>query len=72
MSLVKRVAEKKKLPCEALDGKQVFLLAGDGDKEALECLDEYTRELAVQIFNLQNILIRSGSPSAAGSADSLF
>ena len=45
-----------KLPCEALDGKQVFLLAGDGDKEALECLDEYTRELAVQIFNLQNIL----------------
>ena len=56
VSLVKRVAEKKKLPCEALDGKQVFLLAGDGDKEALECLDEYTRELAVQIFNLQNIL----------------
>ena len=56
VSLVKRVAEKKKLPCEALDGKQVFLLAGDGDKEALECLDEYTRELAIQIFNLQNIL----------------
>lgn len=56
VSLAVRVAKKKKIPIEEMDGKRVFLLAGDGDAETLECLDNYTREIAVQIFNLQNIL----------------
>lgn len=56
VSLVRRVAEIKRLPYEAMDGKKVFMMAGDGDEETLKCLDRYTKEIAVQIFNLQNIL----------------
>lgn len=56
VSLVRRVAEKKNIPFEELDGKKVFLMAGEGDMEVLACLDDYTKEIAVQIFNLQNIL----------------
>lgn len=56
VSLAERVAEKKKIPYGEMDGKRVFQLAGDGDEETLQCLDDYTKEIAVQIFNLQNIL----------------
>lgn len=56
VSLVRRVAEIKRLPYDAMDGKKVFMMAGDGDEETLKCLDRYTKEIAVQIFNLQNIL----------------
>lgn len=50
------VAQRKGIPHSQMDGKEVFRLAGEGDEETLACLDEYTRELAIQIFNLQNIL----------------
>lgn len=53
---VKRVATKKQIPDRELDGKKVFQMAGDGDEEVLACLNDYTKEIAVQIFNLQNIL----------------
>ncbi len=54
--LCKRVAKKKQLPEGAIDGNRVFQLLEDGDQEVIECMDEYTREIAIQIFNLQNIL----------------
>lgn len=49
-------AEKKKQQPEDVDGVQVFDRVNQGDPEALECLQKFTREIAVQIFNIQTIL----------------
>ncbi len=49
-------AEKKNLQPEDVDGMKVFERVNQGDPEALECLQEFTREIAVQIFNIQTIL----------------
>ena len=54
--LCKMYAEKKNLKAEEVDGIRVFEGVHAQEKEALECLQDYTREIAVQIFNLQNIL----------------
>ncbi len=69
MSLVKRVAEKK-LPCEALDGKRCFCWRETATKH-WNALTIY-EELAIQIFNLQNILDPERFAIGGGSVDSLF
>ena len=54
--LCKMYAEKKNLKAEEVDGIRVFEGVHAQEKEALECLQDYTKEIAIQIFNLQNIL----------------
>ena len=49
-------AEKAGLSCEKVTGEAVFDALHRGEKAAEESLMEYTREIAVQIFSLQNIL----------------
>ncbi len=49
-------AEKKGLPAEEVDGVRVFEAVNAGDEEAESCLRQFTREVAVQIFNLQTVL----------------
>lgn len=53
VGLVAKVAEAKGINVKELDGVQAFELMNNGDKEALELLEKYTRDLAVQIYNLQ-------------------
>ncbi len=54
--LCKQFAMKKNLQIEEVDGLMVFDAVNSGDKDAVECLQNYTREIAVQLFNLQTIL----------------
>lgn len=54
--LCKLYAERKNLKLEEVDGIRVFEAVNQGDEVAIACLDEYTREIAVQIFNLQTVL----------------
>ncbi len=49
-------AERKGLNPEDVDGIQVFDAVGRNDPDALEALTQFTKEIAVQIFNLQMIL----------------
>lgn len=49
-------AEKKGLPAEEVDGVRVFEAVNAGDEDAADCLQKFTREVAVQIFNLQTVL----------------
>jgi len=54
--LCKRYAEKMGLKEEDVDGILIFNAANNNEKEALEVLDEYTKEIAVSIFNIQTTL----------------
>lgn len=54
--LCKLYAEKKNLKASEVDGIMVFEAANNQETDALECLQQYTREIAVQLFNLQTIL----------------
>lgn len=54
--LCRMFAEKKGLNPEMVDGLQVFDAVNRQDADAVECLQEFTRQVAVQIFNLQNVL----------------
>lgn len=49
-------AAKKGLDPAEVDGVQVFQAVNRRDPEALDCLDRFAREIAVQIFNLQTVL----------------
>ncbi len=49
-------ARAKGLDPENVDGLLVFDAVNKGEQEALNCLDQYTKEIAVQIFNLQTVL----------------
>lgn len=55
-SLCTMYAEKKGLDKKEVSGVTVFKQVNDGDPEALEVLDRYTFEIALQIFNLQTVL----------------
>jgi predicted NBD/HSP70 family sugar kinase len=55
-SLCKMYAKRKNLPIDSVDGILVFENANKKEKQALDCLDDYTKEIAIQIFNLQTIL----------------
>ena len=54
--LCRMYAEKTNQKAEDVDGLVVFEAVNKGDIQAVECLDIYTKEIAVQIFNLQTIL----------------
>jgi len=41
---------------ETLDGHQFFKYANEGDKEILEVLNEFTKNVALQIINLQSVI----------------
>lgn len=54
--LCRMFADKKKLPPDEVDGIRVFEAVNAGDADAIECLKRYTKQIAVQIFNLQTVL----------------
>ncbi len=54
--LCRMFAEKKGLDPETVDGIMVFEAVNNKDGEAIECLQKYTKEIAVQLFNLQTVL----------------
>lgn len=49
-------AERKGLDAADVDGIRFFDAVNNGDSDAKACLKDFTREIAVQIFNIQNIL----------------
>jgi len=55
-ALLGAAARVKNIPIEELDGYKVFEYANNNDKDILKVLDDFTQNLAVQIFNLQCIL----------------
>lgn len=54
--LCEAFAREKELPSESIDGEKFFAAVEQNDPIALECLDRFTRRVAVQLFNLQMIL----------------
>ena len=54
--LCKRYAKKKGIAPETVNGRVVFDAVERYESEAVEALDAYTAEIAVQIFNLQTLL----------------
>lgn len=54
--LCQMYAAKKNLPPEDVDGIRVFDGVNGQEPEALECLQAFTKEIAVQIFNIQTVL----------------
>ena len=55
-SLCELYATKKRLAPSTVDGLMFFEAVENHDKDAIECLKQFTKEIAVQIFNLQTIL----------------
>lgn len=53
--LCKPVAKIKGLEESEVNGKKVFELANEGDRETLDILDDYCYKLALQLHNLQHI-----------------
>ena len=51
--LCREYAAMKTLDPSTVDGEMVFRAVDEGDEEAIAALDEFTREIAVQVFNLQ-------------------
>lgn len=54
--LCRLYAQKKNLNPETVDGMLVFDGVNRQEMQALEALEEFTKEIAVQIFNIQTIL----------------
>ncbi|WP_148410126.1 ROK family protein [Murimonas intestini] len=54
--LCRMYAEKKGLNPDEVDGVMVFNAVNQKDKDAEECLRKYTKEIAVQLFNIQTTL----------------
>ena len=54
--LCQMYAKEKNLPEDEVDGVVVFNAVNSGDEIAKICLNRFTREIAVQIFNLQTII----------------
>ena len=55
-ALCRSYAERKGLPPESVTGITVFDAVNSGEPEAADALNEFTSDIAVQIFNLQTIL----------------
>lgn len=49
-------AEKKGLNPSEVDGIMVFEAVNNQDADAISCLQQFTKEIAVQLFNLQTVL----------------
>ena len=56
LALCRSYAKAKGLDPEEVNGEIVFSAVEAGDQDAMECLDEYAGEIAVQLFNLQTVL----------------
>lgn len=56
LTLCRSYAEAKKIDANNISGKDVFEAVNSGDKDAIEALNKYTLEIAIQIFNLETIL----------------
>ncbi|PJM73418.1 hypothetical protein CS006_05130 [Bifidobacterium primatium] len=56
LSLCNRYARIKGRPVEEVDGIRFFQAVEDGDPDARSCLDKFAHEVAIQIFNIQNVL----------------
>lgn len=54
--LCKLYAEKKGIDINEVDGIRVFTDVNSGDEDAIACLLKFTKEIAVQLFNIQTIL----------------
>ncbi len=54
--LCRMFAEKKGKDPEEVNGVQVFEAVNKQDPDAVECLQKFTKEIAVQLFNLQTVL----------------
>lgn len=54
--LLENLAKKKNISEDELDGLKFFEMANNGDSDALEVLDTFCSNMAIQIFNLQTIL----------------
>lgn len=54
--LCRLYAKEKNLNPEEVDGIMVFEGVSAGEPEALKCLQEFTRGIATQIFNIQTVL----------------
>jgi beta-glucoside kinase len=54
--LTKTVAKAKGLPAESMTGEKVFKLIEEGDRTVQQIFQEYCRNIATQIINLQTIL----------------
>ncbi|MDQ0154618.1 ROK family protein [Robertmurraya andreesenii] len=54
--LIKQVAKRKNMDPEILDGKKVFAMAEQDDKEVQEEIEKFIKRLAVGIYNLQYII----------------
>lgn len=54
--LCRMYAEKKGIAEAEVDGFRVFEAVNRGDEDAKACLQKFTREVAVQIFNIQTVL----------------
>lgn len=55
-NLCKMYADKKRLKVEEVDGEILFAAVAKQDKDAIDVLDIYTRNIAVEIFNIQTTL----------------
>lgn len=56
LGLCRMYANAKNLPEDEVDGVIVFDAVNGGDEIARDCLNRFTKEIAVQIFNLQTVL----------------
>ncbi len=56
LGLCKMYAAAKKISIAEVDGIKFFDDVHNGDEVAINCLDKFTRRIAIQIANLQNIL----------------
>ena len=56
LALCRLFAKEKGLEEDSVNGEIVFNAVAAGDQTAIACLDTYTKEIAVQLFNLQTIL----------------
>lgn len=54
--LCKLFAQKKQVDVGSIDGITVFDAVNRGDLDAVAALNEFAREIAVQIFNIQTVL----------------
>lgn len=54
-SIVRRVSEYKNISTSKIDGKKIFEMAEEGDKDCLRAINEFYYKLALGIFNLQYV-----------------
>ncbi|WP_368901032.1 ROK family protein [Oceanobacillus oncorhynchi] len=55
LSMVRKVAKRKNIDSDSLSGEEIFTLAASGDQICLDAVDEFSRLLAIGLFNLQYI-----------------